>query len=229
MLRRYVLACVAALLVTTALLLVMTQLILPGGGDPVVTRMVLEWESRRSSPPEAESGVRVFERLLERETQDTPDKPEVESGLPGRPERAEYAAESNEEPIEAAQQQSTDWWAEVRAVIEDLGDKEYGNWLGSHGRRKYVSIMQGPMPGSGDPKTPSSQGRAGAGYTSVYGDLELAIGENCVMQMRSRPFDYSDFANNIPPLIVCKRAPETDFSGLDTQRRRPGRPERQRR
>lgn len=229
MLRRHVLAFLAALLVTTALLLVMTQLILPGSDDPVVTRMLIEWESRRSSPPEAESGVRVFERPPERETQDTPDNPEVESGRPGRPERTEYAAESNEDPVEPAQEQSIDWWTEARAVIEDLGDEEYENWLKSHGRRKYVSIMQGPMPGSGDPKTPSSQGRAGAGYTSVYGDLELAIGENCVMQMRSRPFDYSDFAKNIPPLIVCKRAPETDFSGLDTKRRRPSRPERRRR
>ncbi len=229
MLRRYVLACVAALLVTIALLLVMTQLILPGDDDPVVTRMLLEWESRRSSPPEAERAVRVFERPPERETQDTPDDPEVESGRPRRPERAEYAAGSNEEPIEAAEERNTDWWAEARAVIEDLGDEEYENWLESLGRRRYVSIMQGPMPASGDPKTPSSLGWAGAGYTSVYGDLEVAIGENCVMQMRSRPFDYSDFAKNIPPLIVCKLAPETDFSGLDTKRRRPSRVERRRR
>ena len=101
MFRRYVLACLAALLVTAAILLVMTQLILPGGGDPVVTRMLLEWEFQRSPPPEAESGARIFERPPEREIRDTPDSSEVESVRPGRPERTDYAAERNEEPIEA--------------------------------------------------------------------------------------------------------------------------------
>ena len=218
MLRRYILACLAALLVTAAVLLVMTHLILPVGGDPAVTRMLLELEFRRSSPPEVESGIRVFERPPEREVQDTPDKPEAERERSGRPERSEYAAAGNEEPIEAAHERSINWWAEARAVIEDLENEDYG--FAPHGRGKYVSIMQGPMPGSGDPITPSSQDQARSGYTSVYGDLEVAIGENCVMQMRSKPFDYSDFARNIPPLIVCKGAPETDLSRLGENRER---------
>jgi hypothetical protein len=211
MLRRYSVASFAASLVTIAILFVMTQLISPVGGDPVVRQMLLKLEFHRSSPRDTESGIRVFELPPKPEIRHAPDKPVDESDRPTRPERAEY----NDDSIEAAQDHIIDWWAQARAVIQDLGDAEFEDWLESQGYEKYVSIMQGPMPTSSSPTTPSRQDNAGSGYRNVYGDLEVAISENCVMQMRPRLFDSSDFARNIPPLIVCKSTPRMDLSGLE--------------
>ncbi|MEM8681960.1 MAG: hypothetical protein AAGF72_00935 [Pseudomonadota bacterium] len=210
-LRRYSAACLAASLVTTAIVFLMTQLILPVGGDPVVRQMLLQLESRRSSLPKAESGIRVFQLPPKPELRETPDTPADQSARPKRPEKPEY----NDDPVAATPDRIIDWWAQARTVIQDRGDAEFEEWLESLGYKKYMSIMQGPMPGSGNPTKPSRQGRLGLDYKNVFGDLVVPINENCVMQMRPRSFDSSDFARNIPPLIVCRSTPGIDLSGLE--------------
>ncbi|MEO1246251.1 MAG: hypothetical protein AAFX56_11275 [Pseudomonadota bacterium] len=189
----------------------MTQLILPVGGDPVVREMLLQLESRRSSLPKTESGVRIFELPPKPELRDNPDTPADQSAPPRRPQRAEYS----DDPVEATPERIIDWWAQARAVIQDQGDAEFEEWLELQGYKKYVSIMQGPMPGSAGPTKPSGQERPGSDYENVYGDLVVPINENCVMQMRPRSFDSSDFARNIPPRIVCKSDPGIGLSGLE--------------
>ena len=170
-------------------LFVMTQLISPIGGDPDVRRMLLQLEFQRRPPPDVPSGIRVFELPPKPETQRTSDSSTDERDLPERPERIEYG----DDDVETTQDHVIDWWAQARAVIQDLG----------------------PMPSSGDPTMPTEQGNSGSGYRNVYGDLEVPISESCVMQMQSRPFDSSDFARNIPPRIVCKGTSKMDLSGLD--------------
>jgi hypothetical protein len=187
----------------------MTQLISPIGGDPDVRRMLLQLEFQRRPPPDVPSGIRVFELPPKPETQRTSDSSTDERGLPERPERVEFGDD------DVAQDHVIDWWAQARAVIQDLGDAEFEEWLESQGYKKWVSVMQGPMPSSGDPMMPTEKGNSGSGYRNVHGDLEVPISESCVMQMQSRPFDSSDFARNIPPRIVCKGTSKMDLSDLD--------------
>jgi hypothetical protein len=210
-LQRYLVACLVASLVTIVVLFVMTQLISPIGGDPVVRRLLLQLEFQRRPPPDVPSGIRVFELPPKPETLHASDSSIDEEDLPQRPERAEY----DDDNVKATQDHVIDWWAAARAVIQDLGDAEFEEWLESQGYKKWVSVMQGPMPTSGDPTIPTEQGDSGSGYRNVYGDLEVPISESCVMQMQSRPFDSSDFARSIPPRIVCKGTSKMDLSGLE--------------
>ena len=188
----------------------MTQLISPIGGDPVVQQMLLRLEFQRRPPPDTPSGIRVFELPPKPENQHASDS-SLEEDLPKRPERAEY----DDDDTEVTRDHVIDWWAQARAVIQDLGDAEFEEWLESQGYEKWVSVMQGPMPTSANPTTPAERGNVGARYRNVYGELEVPISENCVLQMQSRPFDSSDFARNIPPRIVCKGTAKIDLSGLD--------------
>jgi hypothetical protein len=189
----------------------MTQLISPIGGDPVVRQMLLQLEFQRRPSPDTPSGIRVFELPPKPETQHASDSSIDEDDRPMRPARAE----NNDDDIEVTQDHVVDWWAQARAVIQEVGDAELEEWLKSQGYKKWVSVMQGPMPTSGDTTAPSEQGKIGSGYRNMYGDLELPISKNCVLQMQSRPFDSSDFARNIPPRIVCRGTSKTDLSGLD--------------
>lgn len=208
--RRYLVSCLPASLVTVVILFVMTQLVSPIGGDPVVRQMLLQLEFRRRPPPDPPRGARVFELPTRAEARDAPDSSLDERDLPERPDRGEY----DDDAVEATRDHVIDWWAQARAVIQDLGDAEFEEWLESQGYKKWVSVMQGPMPKSNDPIPPPEQGSAGSVYRNVYGDLEIPINENCVMQMQSRPLDSSDFARNIPPRIICKGTSEIDLSGL---------------
>ena len=204
-LRRYSLAGLAALLVTIAMLFVMMQLISPAGDSPVVSKMLLELEFERRSPPD--TGVRVFELPPAAEIQSAPDGPAERSDLPTRPERGEY----DDEFEETERRHVIDWWTEARTVIKDIGEAEFEDWLETQGYKRSVPV--GPRSRSG---SEGSSGAAGSGYRSVYGDVELPVSENCVLQVRPRHFDSSDFARNIPPLIVCKSAPKKmDLSGLE--------------
>ncbi len=192
------------------MLFVMTQLISPVGGDPVVREMLLQLELQRSSPPDTESGIRVFELPPRPGILNTPDASSEVNRRPERPTRDEYG----DDPDENERSRIIDWWVEARAVIKDVGDAEFEDWLETQGSRKTVSIMRGAMPTGGDRAARSAQDTAGRGYQNMYGDVEIAISENCVLQMRPRHFDSSDFARNIPPLVVCKTGPGKNLSGL---------------
>jgi hypothetical protein len=209
-LRRYLVACVTASLVTIAILFVMTQLVAPTGGDPVVRQMLMQLEFQRRPLPDTASGVRIFELPPKPKTRRAADSPPDAKDLPQRPDRGEY----DDEDVAATPGHVIDWWAQARAVIQDLGDAEFEEWLESQGNQKWVSVMQGPMPISGEPTTPSEQATVGTAYRNVYGDLEVRVSENCVIQIQSRLFDTSDFAKNIPPRIVCKGTSGMDLSGL---------------
>lgn len=211
LLRRYSVAGFAASLVTLAILFVMTELTSPIGGDPVVTQMLLELELQRNEPADSGGGVRVFKLPPTLQPQSTPDERVEKPERPKRPEQANV----DEDPVEAERSRTIDWWAVAREVIKASGEAEFENWLEQQGYRKYVSIMQGPMPGADRETAPSALESTGSVYTNVYGDVEVPINENCVMQIRPGNFDSSDFAQNIPPQIVCKTSPESRLSGLE--------------
>lgn len=211
MLRRYSAAGFAASLVTLTMLFVMTQLISPVGGDPVVREMLLQLEFQQRSPPDRESGIRVFELPPRPGARSAPDAPPEVNGRPERPERGEYS----DDPDDNERSRVIDWWAEARAAIKDVGDAEFEDWLEAQGSRRYVSIMRGAVPTGGSRATRSAQDTAENRYQNLYGDVEIAISENCVLQMRPRHFDSSDFARNIPPLVVCKPAPGENLPELE--------------
>ena len=215
MLQRYLVACVAASLATIAILFVMTQLISPIGGDPVVRRMLLQLDFQRRHAPVVPGRIRAIELPPKPAIQPAPDRSRDEDD---RPERVAYG----QEPAEATNDTLIDWWAEAEAVIEDLDDAEFDDWLESRGYRKWVSVMQGPMPTSGGPAMSPEEERSGYSYKNVYGELEFPISQNCVMQVPSRPSDSSDFARNIPPRIVCKETKNMDLSGLGEYLERGG-------
>lgn len=210
-LRRYLVACIVASAVTIIILFAMTQLVAPTGSDPDVEQMLLQLQFQRRPPPDTPSGIRVFELPPKPETRRASDSSLDEERPPKRPE----PDEEDDEDVSVTREHVIDWWAEARAVVEDPGDGEFEEWLKSQGYRKWVSVMQGPMPTSGDPTAPSEPGSSGSGYRNVYGELEVPISERCVMQMPSKPFDSSDFATSIPPRIVCRETSRIDLSALD--------------
>ena len=209
-LHRYLPACIVASLVTLVILFVMTQLISPIGGDPVVKRMLFQLELQRRQTPAVPSGIKVFELPPKPEDQPVSDRSLDADNRPQRPEPAAY----NDDDVEETRGRVINWWAEARAVIQGLGDAEFEEWLESQGFKKWVSVMQGPMPTSGGTAVPAEDGKTRSAYRNIYGDLELPISKNCVMQMQPRPFDSSDFSRNVPPRIVCKGTTEMDLSGL---------------
>ena len=210
-LQRYTIACLVASLVTLGLLFVMTQLISPIGGDPVVQQMLQQLELQRRLPPDAPGEIRVFELPPKPESQQALRSATDENDAPKRPEQAGY----DEDKYEATQDDVIDWWAQARAIIQDLGDAESEEWLQSQQYERWVSVMQGPMPSAGASTILTEQGDSGSAYRNVYGDFEVPINESCVLQLQPRPFDASDFARNIPPRIVCKGASKKDLAGLE--------------
>lgn len=223
-LQRYLAACLAASLVTLVILFVMTQLVSPIGGDRVVTQMLLQLEIQRRPDPDMPSGIRVFELPQERAIRDTSDSSDDEDDRPKSTqgessddavEATEDDADGTEDDAEGSARNVVDWWAQARAISRDLNDAEFEEWLESQGYKKWVSVMQGHMPNLLGPTTPSEQGEPTSAYRNPYGDLVIPINESCTMQVQSRLFDSSNFARNIPPLIVCRGASGIDLSGLD--------------
>ena len=106
------------------------------------------------------------------------------------------------------------WWAAARSVGEASDEEAFERWLIEQGYEKYVSIMQGPLPitNSVTAELPITQEDI-TGYMNTYGDMELKISDNCVIQsLISTRFDTSDFAKNLPMRVVCKPRKKEKFS-----------------
>ncbi len=175
----------------------MTQLILPNHQDPIVTRMIQDIEFHRTSPPPELFGIQVFDLP-------PPIKPTLTVEGDSRPQDEEIA--SSEALTEEGPTHVIDWWAEARKITQEADDEAFKRWLLEQGYDRYVSIMQGPLPitNSVHGTLPSSQEDI-TGYMNTYGDLELKISDNCVIQsLISTRFDMSDFAKNLPMRVVCK-------------------------
>ena len=212
--QRYAAAGASAALVTALLLFVMTQLITPIGGDPAVERMLLELEIFRL-PPDAPTGISDPEPTADAASE----SPETETALPSRPERAEDDGGIDEPETEPEQEpkpsSGVDWWSQAQNVARSMGNEELEALLQSPGFEDWVSVMQGPMPSTGDVARAIEEDAVWSFYWNVYGDIEIRVSKDCVLQIQSRPFDYSSFAKNIPPNILCKETPVIDVSGLE--------------
>lgn len=207
--RRYLAACVAAALVTAFLLFVMTQLITPIGGDPTVETMLLQLETI-NLPPDAPNRTRASVPP-ESEPRAPSGISQEDTDLPTRPERAA----DEDRDAEPGQAETTDWWAQLRDAAESMDSDQLEEWLQSPENEDWVSVMQGPMPSFGGFERPPAEDSVWSMYRNVYGDTEIKVSPNCVLQIQSKPFDYSDFAKNIPPLVFCNETPVIDLSGLE--------------
>jgi hypothetical protein len=210
-LQRYFVACLAASLVTIAILFVMTQLIAPIGGHPVVKQMIQRLELHHRPPAEAPNEVQNIKLPPKPRIIHAPDMAIDEGENSKRPE----VGSNRDNNTEVTQDQAIDWWAEVQKYIQGSEDAGSQKWMLSHGFKKYVSIMQGPMPSSGGPSAPPEKEEVGSSHRNVYGDLEIKVTENCILQVSSNIFDSSDFARHIPPRILCTTPPKIDMSGLE--------------
>jgi len=202
--RRFAVSALIALPMTIALLFLMTRLILPGEQDRIITRMIRNIELQRVVEPPLPLQIQVFELPVPVELE----PPTIEVTLPP------------EDPVQARNQEQerpahvVDWWAEARRLTQESGEEEFKRWMLEQGYDRYVTIMQGPLPirNSVRGTLPPSQEEA-TGYLNSYGDLELRISENCVMQsLISTRFDVSDFARSLPMRVTCMPAPKVRYS-----------------
>ena len=209
---RYLFASLFALVLTAALLVLMTRLILPFDDDPVVSETHQRLEFQRLIVPYEEE---VLRRSV---APDRDEIPEIVVGEARRPDAtlpAGSVVDSNGEHSEAAE--PIDLEATAKTVIENMEGRKYREWLATQAnKQKYVSIMQGPIPGSSQPPQSQPSSSNGNSYRNTYGETEVEVNENCVMQLRSTAFDYSDFATKLPARISCRPpAPEIDLTGLE--------------
>jgi len=199
-----------ALPMTVALLFLMTRLILPGGKDPIVIRMIQNIEFLRADEAPRPTQIQVFELPLPVEVKSTP--VDVDSATEDLVQsQAQVLVESTREESPA---HVVDWWAEARKLTQESGEEEFKRWMLEQGYTRYVSIMQGPPPITNSVRgtLPPSQEDA-TGYLNSYGDLEFKISENCVMQTQvSARLDSSDFGRNLPMRVTCKAAPKIKYS-----------------
>ncbi len=212
----YALACCIALPLTIGILFLMTKLILPIDSDPVVMQMLHKLELQRDARQVLQQPIHVYERPSRIEESTPPDKFVEDTSRPIRP------PTSDDDPAPDPEPHVVDWWAEARSIVQDSEDANFEEWLLAQGYRKYVSIMQGPMPTGDNPsKSPAQRENENIGYRNVFGDLELTINDNCVMRMQSGTVDLSDFSRHLPAQVICKSSPKIDLSGLRRQEEPP--------
>ncbi len=224
---RYVVAGGFALLFTLSILLLMTRLIMSLDDDPAVTNTQQKLELHRVIIPQEENVMRLFERLDNLRFSEIP---EIEVGEAREPRPivdAQQVDKSEPDPDQPDRSTEVDLRETALAIIREMEGDKYQAWLEAQsGKRKYVSIMQGPMPTDGNSRASSEPGETvGSDYRSAYGESEVIISDNCLMQIRSTTFDYSDFAAKLPATVRCKRPdPKIDLSGLENNVAPPKRP-----
>jgi len=195
---------------TIILLFLMTRLILPGGKDPIVTRMIQNIEFLRADEAPLSAQIQVFELPLPVKIRPPP----LAMNLPVENLGASPDQVSNESPKEKSPAHVIDWWVEARRLTQEAGEEEFKRWMLEQGYNRYVSIMQGPLPITNSVRgtLPPSQEDA-TGYLNIYGDLAFKISENCVMQTQvSARFDMSDFGRNLPMRVTCKPPAKVKYS-----------------
>ena len=197
---------------TVALLFLMTRLILPGEQDRIVTRMIRNIEFQRTVRLPDPVAIQVFERP----------RPVKERPAPtARKLTAEDSTGTQKQDLPSAESAAKespahviDWWTEARRLTRESDEEAFKRWLLEQGYERYVSIMQGPLPitNSVQGTLPDSQEDV-TGYRNIYGDMEIKISKNCVMQTQvSARLDISDFTRNLPMRVVCKGAPKATLS-----------------
>ena len=208
--RRFLVSALIALPTTIILLFLMTRLILPGGKDPIVTRMIQNIEFLRADEAPLSAQIQVFELPVPVEIRPPP----LELDLPledlgEAPDQASDESANEENPAHVI-----DWWTEARRLTQEAGEEEFKRWMLEQGYERYVSIMQGPLPITNSVRgtLPPSQEDA-TGYMNSFGDLEFKISENCVMQtLVAARFDSSDFGRNLPMRVTCKGVAKKKYS-----------------
>ncbi len=209
--RRFASSAVIAFPITVVLLFLMTRLILPGGQDRIVTRMIQNIEYQRDVRPPDPSGIQIFE--LPPPVEDEPIPVEHDLTVGGSTLSPVPDTSSDDSPVEDSRAHVIDWWAEARKVTQQADEDALKRWLLEQGYDRYVSIMQGPLPITNSVRAsmPPTQEDT-TGYLNTYGDMELKISDNCVLQTQvSARLDISDFARKLPMRVVCKSAPKVKF------------------
>ena len=210
LLRRYALSALIALPMTVALLFIMTRLILPSEQDRIVARMIKNIEFHRIVIPPDPVGIQIFK----------PPPPIEETRPPVKPvSSVEDSNQNQESPSDASSTDEgrahlIDWWAEARRLTQESDDEALKRWLLEQGYEPYVSIMQGSLPITNSVRgtLPPSQEDV-TGYLNNFGDMEIKISENCVMQTQvSSRLDMSDFVRNLPMRVMCKSASTVKYS-----------------
>jgi hypothetical protein len=208
--RRFLVSALIALPMTIILLFLMTRLILPGGKDPIVTRMIQNIEFLRADEAPLSAQIQVFELPPPVEIRPPP----LEMDLPVEDLGASPDQVSDESPKEEGPAHVIDWWAEARRLTQEAGEEEFKRWMLEQGYERYVSIMQGPLPITNSVRGTLAPSQENAtGYMNSFGDLEFKISENCVMQTQvSARFDRSDFGRNLPMRVTCKGEAKKKYS-----------------
>lgn len=220
---RLMIACPGAALMTLALLIVMTRLVSPGH------------DIRISTSTEALNGFPV--RVVDREYRGGTPETGLPTGVarpirpqrpPVQPRRSRAAAsratadprtppiQRGDTPPAALADEDTaavdseggrvDWWGELdRQVRSERNDE---SWLIDRGLRRYRSVMQsGPSRRVEHGSSSSGETRPGEAWTSVYGDVEVAISENCRLVL-PRTTSTLDFERHRPAVVNCRNRQE---------------------
>jgi hypothetical protein len=210
--RRFAAAALIALPMTIVLLFLMTRLILPTDQDRIVTRMIQNIELHRAAPPPLPAQIQVFDLPRPVDVKPPPIDEIVVKEVSTQVENQDDVEEDS--PIEDAPAHVVDWWAEARKITQESGEEEFKRWMLEQGYVRYVSIMQGPLPITNSVRgtLPPSQEDA-TGYLNSFGDMEIKISENCVMQTQvSARLDMSDFARQLPMRVTCKTPGKIRYS-----------------
>jgi len=189
----------------------MTRLILPVEADRIDWRVIQNVELRQTIPVAERHDIKAFELPSKLTKALQPDK-EVK-GVNDLPPLDDREVATDRDLENERKNYVIDWWAEARKLSEEIGEDSLQRWLVEQGYEPYVSIMQGPLPVTNDKRGPSVPAEGdGIAYKNTYGESEIKINENCVMQGPTTVHDGSDFAQNLPARIICKSPPEKKLS-----------------
>jgi hypothetical protein len=192
----------------------MTRLIVPAEDNATVSRMVERFELRRASSVDTNverlrqhDNIRRIPILSPRREDFLPALPQPESQVEiGTADVIETTLGLRQVP--GSETTRVDWWAEAHKAVQGIGDENLKQWRIAHGYDRYVTVMQGPLPiPRGARKSTATGDSERSGYVNVFGDAEIAVSKNCVMQSESVHHDHSDFMRHVPDLIVCNAPP----------------------
>lgn len=103
-----------------------------------------------------------------------------------------------------------DWWAELDRQVH--GERDDEAWLLEQGLRPYRSVMQGRSPGRVDQGRRRDAGQTvyGEAWTNAYGEVEVAISENCRLVLPPVTSTL-DFDRHRPAWVNCRQRSEFQF------------------
>jgi hypothetical protein len=207
----YLLAYSAATLITGALLVAMSALIRPADYAPAGDDLLLRLEYRDATPV-ANSKV---EPVSVPPAADFPEEPVASDATQREPLPGIGEADPPDASMSPQQASPVDVRTVARDMLDRLSDEEFAALMSPGAAGEFVPRSRNgawttrPSLPEQDP-TPGNEI-----YVNVYGDTELVISENCILQMRPRHSSATEFDRYIPPSVACNVQTMMDLSGLD--------------